>query len=78
MTTKEYVEQMDMNTAARWLCFLEGVEVIFNELEAAGMCNEDDEVDKRLFNKIDRSLVKYINERFHTVRADLIMEYGEF
>lgn len=77
MKTREYVKSLNADQMARWLCLFEGVDLIFEELERNGM-DQDFELDKRLFNKIDRSLNKYIRDRFHTVRADIIVEYGEF
>lgn len=77
MTTMEYITQMTVDEVARWICLLEGIDVIFAELEENDLY-DNFEQDKRLFNKIDRSLIKYINERYHTVRSDLILEYGKF
>lgn len=75
MTTIEYVNKMGIDEMTRWLCLLEGIDVIFGELENMGVddCFEE---DKRLSNRIDKALLKYMEERFHTVRADLMIEYS--
>jgi hypothetical protein len=59
---------------ARWLCLLEGVDLIFDKLE------EDDTSDdylfrsKKSFNILERSLIKYIDERFEAMKSDLIID----
>lgn len=74
---KEYIESLNVDQVARWLCLFEGIDLIFEQLERDHI-DQDFEEDKRLFNRIDRSLNKYIRDRFHTVRADIVVEYGEF
>lgn len=58
----------------RWICLFQGIDTVFTELENMDI-DMDFEHDKRLFNRIDRALNKYIRERFFTVREDLRMEY---
>lgn len=31
-----------------------------------------------MFNKIDRSLNKYIRDRFHTMKSDILIEYAVY
>ena len=33
LETKQYVESLDLDALARWLCLIEGVEFIFDKLE---------------------------------------------
>ena len=56
---------------ARWMCLIEGVDYIFDKIE-------EDEKDveylfrsKKSFNILERSLVKYIEERFEAMKWDI-------
>lgn len=69
--TRQYVETLDLNALARWMCLIEGVDYIFEKIE-------EDEKDveylfrsKKSFNILQRSLVKYINERFEAMKWDI-------
>jgi hypothetical protein len=31
--TREYIETLDLDTLARWMCLLEGIDYIFEKLE---------------------------------------------
>lgn len=33
LETKQYIETLDLDTLARWMCLLEGIDVIFEKLE---------------------------------------------
>jgi hypothetical protein len=56
------------------MCLLEGIDFIFEKLE------EDEKSDdylfrsKKSFNILERSLVKYIEERFEAMRSDIIID----
>jgi hypothetical protein len=56
------------------MCLLEGIDYIFEKLE------EDEKSDdylfrsKKSFNVLERSLVKYIDERFEAMRSDIIID----
>lgn len=71
LETKQYVESLDLDALARWLCLIEGVEFIFDKLEDDQM--EDNYLfrSKKSFNVLQRSLVKYINQRFETMKWDI-------
>jgi hypothetical protein len=69
--TRDYINSLDLDALARWMCLLEGVEYIFDKIE-------EDEKDieylfrsKKSFNVLERSLVKYINERFEAMKWDI-------
>jgi hypothetical protein len=58
--TRDYVNSLDLDAMARWMCLIEGVDYIFDKIE-------EDEKDveylfrsKKSFNVLERSLVKYI------------------
>ena len=69
--TRQYVETLDLDALARWMCLIEGVDYIFDKIE-------EDEKDveylfrsKKSFNVLERSLVKYIDERFEAMKWDI-------
>lgn len=69
--TRDYINSLDLDALARWMCLLEGVEYIFDKIE-------EDEKDieylfrsKKSFNVLERSLIKYINERFEAMKWDI-------
>ena len=56
------------------MCLIEGVDYIFDKIE-------EDEKDveylfrsKKSFNILERSLIKYIDERFEAMKSDLIID----
>ena len=69
--TRQYVNTLDLDAMARWMCLIEGVDFIFDKIE-------EDEKDveylfrsKKSFNVLERSLVKYIEERFQAMKWDI-------
>ena len=74
LETKQYIETLDLDALARWMCLLEGIDFIFEKLE------EDEKSDdylfrsKKSFNILERSLIKYIEERFEAMRSDIIID----
>lgn len=69
--TRQYVNTLDLDAMARWMCLIEGVDYIFDKIE-------EDEKDveylfrsKKSFNVLERSLVKYIEERFQAMKWDI-------
>jgi hypothetical protein len=60
---------------ARWMCLIEGVDYIFDKIEEDDMNEEYLFRSKKSFNVLERSLVKYIEERFEAMRADIIIDY---
>lgn len=69
--TRQYVNTLDLDAMARWMCLIEGVDYIFDKIE-------EDEKDveylfrsKKSFNVLERSLVKYIEERFEAMKWDI-------
>ena len=68
---REYVDTLDLDALARWMCLIEGVDFIFEKIEED---EKDDEFlfhSKKSFNVLERSLVKYINERFEAMKWDI-------
>lgn len=72
--TREYIETLDLDTLARWMCLLEGIDYIFEKLEDQDKSDEYLFRSKKSFNILQRSLVKYIDERFEAMRADIIID----
>ena len=69
--TRQYVDSLDLDALARWMCLIEGVDFIFDKIE-----EEERDVDylfrsKKSFNVLERSLVKYIDERFEAMKWDI-------
>lgn len=74
LETKEYIETLDLDTLARWMCLLEGIDYIFEKLEEDEKCDDYLFRSKKSFNVLERSLVKYIDERFEAMRSDIIID----
>ena len=60
-----------MDALARWMCLIEGVDYIFEKIEEDGKSDEFLFRSKKSFNVLERSLVKYINERFEAMKWDI-------
>jgi hypothetical protein len=74
LETKEYIETLDLDTLARWMCLIEGIDYIFEKLEEDDKCDDYLFRSKKSFNVLERSLVKYIDERFEAMRSDIIID----
>ena len=72
--TREYIETLDLDALARWMCLLEGIDYIFAKLEDDEKSDEYLFRSKKSFNVLERSLVKYIDERFEAMKADIIID----
>lgn len=72
--TREYIETLDLDTLARWMCLLEGIDYIFEKLEDQDKSDDYLFRSKKSFNILQRSLVKYIDERFEAMRSDIIID----
>ena len=72
--TREYIETLDLDALARWMCLLEGIDYIFEKLEDDEKSDEYLFRSKKSFNILERSLVKYIDERFEAMKADIIID----
>ena len=72
--TRDYVNSLDLEAMARWMCLIEGVDYIFEKIEEDGMSEEYLFRSKKSFNILERSLVKYIDERFEAMRSDIIID----
>ena len=70
-TTKEYVQNLSLDSMARWICLIRGVRTIFNKMDEMGEDIESSLKNKRFFNRIERSLNAYIEEQFLTVKSDI-------
>ena len=69
--TRDYVNSLDLDAMARWMCLIEGVDYIFEKIEEDGMNEEYLFRSKKRFNILERSLVKYIDERFEAMKWDI-------
>lgn len=74
LETKQYIESLDIDALARWMCLLEGIDFIFEKLEDDEKSDEYLFRSKKSFNVLERSLVKYINERFEAMKYDIMSE----
>ena len=74
LETKQYIETLDLDTLARWMCLLEGIDVIFEKLEDDEKSDDYLFRSKKSFNILERSLVKYIDERFEAMKSDIIID----
>lgn len=71
---KDYIDSLDLDSMARWLCLLEGVDLIFDKLEEDETSDDYLFRSKKSFNILERSLIKYIDERFEAMKSDLIID----
>lgn len=71
---KDYINSLDLDSMARWLCLLEGVDLIFDKLEENETSDDYLFRSKKSFNILERSLIKYIDERFEAMKSDLIID----
>lgn len=74
LETKQYIETLDLDALARWMCLLEGIDVIFEKLEDDEKSDEYLFRSKKSFNVLERSLVKYIDERFEAMKSDIMID----
>lgn len=74
LETKQYIETLDIDALARWMCLLEGIDVIFEKLEDDEKSDDYLFRSKKSFNILERSLVKYIDERFEAMKSDIIID----
>lgn len=74
LETKQYIEKLDIDALARWMCLLEGIDFIFEKLEDDEKSDDYLFRSKKSFNVLERSLVKYINERFEAMKYDIMTE----
>lgn len=71
LETKQYIESLDIDALARWMCLLEGIDFIFEKLEDDEKSDDYLFRSKKSFNVLERSLVKYIDERFEAMKWDI-------
>lgn len=74
LETKQYIESLDIDALARWMCLLEGIDFIFEKLEDDEKSDEYLFRSKKSFNILERSLVKYIEERFEAMKSDIMID----
>lgn len=74
LETKQYINELDLDALARWMCLLEGIDFIFEKLEEDEKGDEYLFRSKKSFNVLERSLIKYIDERFEAMRSDIIID----
>ncbi len=58
---------------ARWMCLVEGVDIIFDRFEELDIPLSEAE-SKKFSKRIDKALGKYIKERFNAMLADVRFE----
>lgn len=58
---------------ARWLCLIEGVDIIYDKFEELSISTSLADT-KKYMRKIDRALGKYIKERFEAMLFDVRFE----
>lgn len=71
LETKQYIETLDIDALARWMCLLEGIDFIFEKLEDDEKSDDYLFRSKKSFNILERSLIKYIDERFEAMKWDI-------
>lgn len=74
LETKQYIETLDLDALARWMCLLEGIDLIFGKLEDDEKSDDYLFRSKKSFNVLERSLVKYIDERFEAMKSDIMID----
>lgn len=74
LETKQYIETLDLDALARWMCLLEGIDFIFEKLEDDEKSDDYLFRSKKSFNVLERSLVKYIDERFEAMKSDILID----
>lgn len=74
LETKQYIESLDIDALARWMCLLEGIDFIFEKLEDDEKSDDYLFRSKKSFNVLERSLVKYIDERFEAMKSDIMID----
>lgn len=75
--TREYIQQLNLDALTRWMCLLEGIDFIFEKLEENEQSDDYLFRSKKSFNILERSLVKYIDERFEAMKNDIIIDCSE-
>ena len=67
------IENLSEEELARWLCLVEGVDIIYDKLEEMEM-PANLASTKKYIKRIDRALGKYIKERFIAMLSDIRFE----
>lgn len=67
------IENLSEEELARWLCLVEGVDIIYNKFEEMEM-PANIAGTKKYIKRIDRALGKYIKERFVAMLSDVRFE----
>lgn len=75
MSSDEYVNALDVDALARWYCLIQGVRVVFDKMEDMGENVEKELKNKRFFNRVERCLNAYIEEKLPTVKSDIILNH---
>lgn len=64
---------MNEEELARWLCLIEGVDIIYDKFEEMSIPTSMADT-KKYIKKIDKALGKYIKERFEAMLYDVRFE----
>ena len=75
MSSDEYVNTLDVDALARWYCLIQGVRVVFDKMDDMGENVEKELKNKRFFNRVERCLNAYIEEKLPTVKSDIILNH---
>jgi hypothetical protein len=70
INTKSKTEKMHIDEYARWLCLIEAIDYIDKKCEDMGENIEEIDWVKPI------AFQKYIDERFHSMKHDLTVEYN--
>lgn len=71
---RQYVNSLTLNQMVRWICLIEGVSVVLDTAERLGVQEEEIFETKQGMNTLERSLMKYIRDRFSTVKSDVLID----
>lgn len=66
--TTKYINAMSHDMQTRYLCFLEGLDFISEELDDKELNIYE---DKKIMSKMNKGLNRYIKERFFAMKSDL-------
>lgn len=73
ISAHEYARQLSVEQMSRWICLIDGMNTIMDKIESLGF-DEDIFSTKSGMNNLERALLKYIKERYDTVRTDILLD----
>lgn len=72
--TENYVRNLSLNQLVRWICLINGVNVVLSAMDRMDIDHYQIFETKSGMNLLERSLLKYAKERFETVKQDLLID----